>query len=699
MEPSQVSPAATAGVAGLAELSDAVYFAKVLQLPLDKSESSVEAELVARARELGISASLFTQHAHRQQHADKRYTSSAESASTVQTSSYHGRTFSTASDSDASTAPTIHSSTPPTPSVSAATKNNDSAVALEKRPPRGREGELSFSPYEKYVAKVGAGLDQPKALRKSSLVPAESSSRSMFSVSTRRSFVSLASGLKSRIRWRRKSILPPPPNVMSCICCRDDYRNGPKTAPLHSLPCGHTYCSHCLRIIISQSMSDEAKMPPRCCAQPIPGSLIRSTLTRDSQQAFLKAVALYSTPWKSRIFCPNADCGEFIPPRSKVDPKSPLSVACQSCHTRVCVTCRRNAHPVGKDCPEDRELKKVLRMDDKSGWRRCYKCRSLVEPTQGRTHLTCRCRAQFCYTCGGVWDPAVGCPNVCSGEEELERRRAEEDERAAEVEAEGAAQEQASEAEITARSVAESRSRSHPDFQKLTRQQQDERDRFVELDRAAKDALRRRHDEQRAAMADRHMDQQEKMKERHIKTAGHLEDRQVAAELELRVSLEQSERSVRIRLKHMEAYCEGLGRSSAQQQAASSPSGTSMPQRTVTERDLRELGQQYNLRDNMERMHQSKINVMRDRQAKRMEELLDRQEAELATLTAKGHEELDDLAARFAHETDAANSLFAARADRLRRRWDLAMDILLKEVQGDDETVRYARLPVPQLQQ
>ncbi len=77
----------------------------------------------------------------------------------------------------------------------------------------------------------------------------------------------------------------------------------------------------------------------------------------------------------------------------------------------------------------------VLQMGEKSGCRRCYKCRTLVELTHGCSHITCRCKAQFCYICGAVWDPFVGCPNYCNGEEELERRRLEEEARIAEEEA------------------------------------------------------------------------------------------------------------------------------------------------------------------------------------------------------------------------------------------------------------------------
>ncbi len=46
-----------------------------------------------------------------------------------------------------------------------------------------------------------------------------------------------------------------------------------------------------------------------------------------------------------------------------------------------------------------------------------------------------------------------------------------------------------------------------------------------------------------------------------------------------------------------------------------------MPSREVTKKHLEQLGQQYHLRDGMERRHESQINVLREKQAKRMEEL------------------------------------------------------------------------------
>lgn len=471
----------------------------------------------------------------------------------------------------------------------------------------------------------------------------------------------------------------------SCICCRDDFS---KQNELQTLPCGHTYCGDCLRIMVNQATSEESKMPPRCCTQPIPSATIKSLLVREDQQLFLKSVQQFSTPWEQRIFCPNQSCNEFIPPRGKVEPKHPFDVVCRECRTRVCTMCKMRAHPLGQDCPSDYELDQVLRIGEKSGWRRCYKCRTLVELSQGCTHMTCRCKAQFCYICGAIWDPDIGCPNICNGEEELERRRLEEAQREAEMEAEKAREEAEAAAAERKRQEAEKRTEASEEFKALRKQQEAEMQRFLEFEKTTKRKMWTRHHGRKSVLNEKYSDQTEKMRERHAKTEQHLEERQIAAEIELRASLEQAEKSVRIRVRHMEAYCKALGRSSISSRDAD------MPPRVVTERHLRELGQQHNALEGMARLHQARINVLRDRQAKRMEELLERQEKELDRLDDKREEDIEDLAADFANEEDALTQVFEKRRVRLVRRWELAVQILKAEVEmakGEE----YALNPTP----
>ncbi|KAF7552088.1 hypothetical protein G7046_g7523 [Stylonectria norvegica] len=646
-----------ATTAAVPEMSDADFYTTVLQLPRDCIANQIDEPLIARANAMGISTAAV----------DKRVTSSVESASTSAT--YHARTFSMLSDASASTALTCHSSL-----FGPSTLN----LAVESR----RESrDLSFSQYDKYLSVVDPHHGQHKFLKEPP-PHLDSSAPSIFSGKTNKRSLFSKSGFK--LRWKKKT--PQPMEVITaCICCHADVK---KATTLHELSCGHTYCADCLRIVVHQAMTDESSMPPRCCAQPLPGLVIKDLMGRDGQQEFMKAVVQFSTPWQTRIFCPNAACGEFIPPHHKVDPKRPFNVTCRKCNTRVCVMCKRNAHPTGKDCPEDWELDEARKTRANAGWRRCYKCRNLVESVDGSMHMTCRCKAQFCYICSGVWDATTGCPNYCHGDDELERREREEEAHLAEYEAEKTSQEAAAAAASAERHEAERRSRNHPDFQTLEEMQYQEMQRFQQYELRTKAMMGKRHAEQKQIAAEKQAELEEGLRDRHAKTVSHLEDRQVAAEMDLRATLEQSERSVKIRLRHMEAYCDGLGRSS------SPNSEEHMPTRQVTERDLRELGQQYNLRDGMERLHQAKINVMRDRQTKRLEELMDQQEAEMTNLMANGHDELDELAARFAHEEEALASLFGARKAKLVRRWELAIEVLRRELEAQ-HGVKYALLSTP----
>jgi len=474
----------------------------------------------------------------------------------------------------------------------------------------------------------------------------------------------------------------------SCICCREDFPKGHGSTQV--LPCGHQYCHECLTIMIAQSTTDESKMPPRCCTQPIPSTIIKAVLTRDEQYTFLKAVLQYSTPWESRIFCPNTSCGEFVPPRSKIDPKHPFETTCKSCKTRVCVMCKRNAHRLGQDCPEDWELEAVLKMGEKSGWRRCYKCRTLVELSQGCTHMTCRCRAQFCYICGAVWDPAVGCPNFCNGEEELERRRVEEETRLALLEAEKAEQEREAEKEDLARQDAEKRTLENGSCRRLMTEQQAQMTRFLEFESQMAADMRKRHMETKMALGDKHRDQTEKTKERQAKTEQALEDRQIEAEIELRAALEQSEKSVRIQLKYMEAYCKGLTEA-----ADGRADLENLPSRQVTQKHLEQLSQQYRLRDGMEQQHQSQINVLREKQAMRMGDLLERHEEEIEALEERKGEEIEDLAIEFANDQEALLLVFRARRLRLTNIWTLASEIQRAELEAEHK-LTFAPISLPE---
>ncbi|ROT34772.1 hypothetical protein SODALDRAFT_285938 [Sodiomyces alkalinus F11] len=274
-----------------------------------------------------------------------------------------------------------------------------------------------------------------------------------------------------------------------------------------------------------------------------------------------------------------------------------------------------------------------------------------------------------------------------NGSEEPERRCVEEDEeKGAEAEAEAEAETGQAAEEVEAAEIAQAQERlyEHSEYLRLRRDLEDQRRRFRTFVDQKKAGMRQRHAEGRRKVTAKYAEQAEKMRERHAKTAAQLEERQIEAEMEMRATLEQEEKTILIRLKHMEAYCDGLGRSPE----------SGLPPRVVTERDLRELGQQYNLRDGMARLHESKINVLREKQARRMGDLLARQDEGLEKLEADRDRELDDLAGAAALEEDELARVFRQRELEAQRLWQVIFDILRRELEQKDG-VRYGSLDAP----
>lgn len=76
---------------------------------------------------------------------------------------------------------------------------------------------------------------------------------------------------------------------------------------------------------------------------------------------------------------------------------------CPHCSTAICIICRGRGHATGQDCPQDYGLDATLEFAEQEGWRRCHSCHTMVELTFGCRHITCKCGAQFCYTCGAAW--------------------------------------------------------------------------------------------------------------------------------------------------------------------------------------------------------------------------------------------------------------------------------------------------------
>ncbi len=214
--------------------------------------------------------------------------------------------------------------------------------------------------------------------------------------------------LKSHTLFRllpyRRSKDPPSPKVLQietttseCTSCLDDFTE----AKTIGLRCRHKYCSPCFSQLVSTSIQNEASYPPKCCLTEVPKRMIRDNLPPLICAQFEEKALEYAVPVGNRYYCVSPNCAKWIDTRYAR--RTDGAMECPHCATKLCTLCRGPQHPSNEDCPQDFGLDRTLEQAERAGWRRCYNCRAMVELNTGCRHITCNCRAEFCYTCGAVW--------------------------------------------------------------------------------------------------------------------------------------------------------------------------------------------------------------------------------------------------------------------------------------------------------
>ncbi|KAL5458815.1 hypothetical protein PMIN06_003134 [Paraphaeosphaeria minitans] len=179
-----------------------------------------------------------------------------------------------------------------------------------------------------------------------------------------------------------------------CAVCHEYSMSG---LTIH-LPCNDRYCVDCLKELFTQATRDETLLPLRCHKQPIPLQLIARHLSADELAAYERANVEVSTA--DRTYCSNLECGIFILPE-QIEPGTHRAV-CDRCDTATCGMCKNSYHH-DLDCPDDPALRETRRIAAESGWKSCYHCGRIVSLRTGCNHITCVCKAQFCYVCGEKW--------------------------------------------------------------------------------------------------------------------------------------------------------------------------------------------------------------------------------------------------------------------------------------------------------
>ncbi|KAM0802169.1 hypothetical protein BDR22DRAFT_845232 [Usnea florida] len=204
------------------------------------------------------------------------------------------------------------------------------------------------------------------------------------------------------------------------------------------------------------------------------------------------------------------------------------------------------------------------------------------------------------------------------------------------------------------------RSISNPTLKKLRTTQLQEQLRFISFEASQHRLMRTKHLQHKRDSLSRYQDQERETHARHNEALSSLENRHLSAEVDLQRTLQLERQACDTRLKHMQAYC--------------NPRSTvaGMPSRVVSKSDYRQLEQQYHIRNGMDNLHASRINVLRERQGKQQERIMAKQETELENLESVFERQTEELDKKFQDDEIQLQQEFAERKKRLIRRWALA---------------------------
>ncbi|OCT47908.1 hypothetical protein CLCR_03278 [Cladophialophora carrionii] len=165
--------------------------------------------------------------------------------------------------------------------------------------------------------------------------------------------------------------------MVECTSCFEDTAKDDTS----KLPCTHSYCRQCLATLITTALENEASFPPKCCLTAIPPSTIMSVLDAKQRNSYREKAAEFSIPHQERWY-------RDYPPGMQGAPIAEQRYA---------------ASVVAWLTNPPRNALKILASK---------RCR----------HMTCKCGAQFCYTCGKKWR-SCSCTETDEANRQAELRR------------------------------------------------------------------------------------------------------------------------------------------------------------------------------------------------------------------------------------------------------------------------------------
>ncbi|KAF5747726.1 RING/U-box superfamily protein putative isoform 2 [Tripterygium wilfordii] len=170
--------------------------------------------------------------------------------------------------------------------------------------------------------------------------------------------------------------------------------------------CTHPFCQDCIAKYIQVKVEEDGTIsggnincPGLNCPYLLDPLSCRAMI---SQGVFLRWCDLLCESsvleFERRSYCPNRDCLELVVNECGGTVRK---TNCPKCKQEFCFHCKTQWH-AGFGCQEIRDRNDILfgELMERMKWRRCPHCGHCVERLHGCSVVKCRCKTQFCYSCG-----------------------------------------------------------------------------------------------------------------------------------------------------------------------------------------------------------------------------------------------------------------------------------------------------------
>ncbi|KAI3912883.1 hypothetical protein MKW98_012825 [Papaver atlanticum] len=187
-----------------------------------------------------------------------------------------------------------------------------------------------------------------------------------------------------------------------------------------TIKCSHVYCSDCITKHIAAKIQDnitQITCPEFNCKQTLEPNLCRDIIPAQVFDRWENALCESLILASQKIYCPFKDCSVMLV--NDDDGVIIRESECPHCRRLFCAQCKVPWHS-DLDCNEYQDMKRggledmlLIKLAEKKKWRRCPRCKYYVEKKDGCLHITCRCKYEFCYSCGVLWNQShSGCQRI-----------------------------------------------------------------------------------------------------------------------------------------------------------------------------------------------------------------------------------------------------------------------------------------------